>query len=211
MWNRARGPAVPATAEAVARSTGGGSTDDATAIARARAGDLDAYEVLVARYSAAAHRTAALLGAGDDAEDVVQEAFVKAYRALGRFKTEATFRPWLLQIVANETMNLHRSARRRSGLTLRLAQIGDSTPAGDDPAGEAVRDERRRLLLAAVRELPEKDQQVLTCRYFLELSEAETATVLGWPAGSVKSRLSRALVRLRTKLAQPLGEGVPGG
>ncbi|HKA67480.1 MAG TPA: RNA polymerase sigma factor [Actinomycetes bacterium] len=192
-------------------SRGGGSTDDATAIARARAGDLDAYEVLVARYSAPAHRTAALLGAGDDAEDVVQEAFVKAYRALGRFQPEATFRPWLLQIVANETMNLHRSARRRTGLTLRLAQVGDPAQAGDDPAGEAVRVERRRLLLAAVRELPEKDQQVLTCRYFLELSEAETATVLGWPAGSVKSRLSRALVRLRTKLAEPLGEGVPGG
>lgn len=167
--------------------------------------------MLVARYSAPAHRTAALLGAGDDAEDVVQEAFVKAYRALDRFKPDATFRPWLLQIVANETMNLHRSARRRSGLTLRLAGVSDYSVASEDPEGEAVREERRRLLLAAVQELPEKDQQVLTCRYFLELSEAETATVLGWPAGSVKSRLSRALVRLRAKLAQPLGEGVPGG
>jgi hypothetical protein len=57
-------------------------------------------------------------------------------------------------------MNLHRSARRRSGLVLRLAQVGDPTQAGDDPAGRRCVDERRRLLLAAVRELPEKDQQV---------------------------------------------------
>jgi RNA polymerase sigma-70 factor (ECF subfamily) len=167
--------------------------------------------VLLARYSAPAHRAAALLGAGEDAEDVVQEAFVKAYRALSRFRPDAAFRPWLLQIVANETMNLHRSARRRSGLTLRLAGVSAPTPLSDDPEGEAVRAERRRVLLAAVRDLPEKDQQVLTCRYFLELSEAETATVLGWPAGSVKSRLSRSLVRLRAKLEQPLGEGVSGG
>ncbi len=143
---------------------------------------------------------------------MVQEAFVKAYRALDRFKPDSAFRPWLLQIVANETMNLHRSARRRSGLALRLAGVAGSEQAStEDPEGEAVRAERRRVLLAAVHELSEKDQLVVTCRYFLELSEAETATVLGWPAGSVKSRLSRALVRLRTKLVEPLGEGVPGG
>lgn len=77
-------------------------------------GDLDAYEVLVARYTAVAHRTAYLLGAGDAAEDVVQEAFVKAYRGLGRFRVGEPFRPWLLRIVVNETRNLRRSGSRRA-------------------------------------------------------------------------------------------------
>jgi RNA polymerase sigma factor (sigma-70 family) len=164
---------------------------------------------LVARYTPAAHKTAALLGAGDDADDVVQEAFVRAFNALGSFRGQAPFRPWLLQIVANETMNLHRARRRRSGLHLKLSAYGGLAPPAD-PEAAAVGDDRRRILLDAVRQLPRKDQLVITCRYFLELSEAETAQVLGWPAGSVKSRLSRALGRLRDRLAVPLGEEVPG-
>ena len=73
-----------------------------------RGGDRDAYAELVRRHAPVAIRTAALLGAGGDAEDVVQEAFVKAYAALDRFRPGAPFRPWLLRIVANETRNLHR-------------------------------------------------------------------------------------------------------
>ena len=190
-------------------AAGGARTDDVTAVARAREGDLDAYGELVGRYTAAAHRTAVLLGAGDDAEDVVQEAFVKAFNGLAAFRADAPFRPWLLQIVANETMNLHRGRRRRAGLQLRLAAYDDPARAAD-PAEDAIGDDRRRALLHAVRQLARKDQLVITCRYFLELSEAETAQVLGWPAGSVKSRLSRALGRLRERLAVPLGEEVPG-
>ncbi len=79
-----------------------------------RAGDPDAYAALVRRHAPVAIRTAALLGAGADAEDVAQEAFVKAYGALPRFREGAPFRPWLLRIVANETRNLHRAAGRRS-------------------------------------------------------------------------------------------------
>lgn len=95
--------------------------DDDEAVTRSLDGDLAAYEVLVARYSALAHRTAAMLGAGDEAEDVVQEAFVKAFRHLPGFRRDAPFRPWLLRIVANETHNLTRSRGRRSDLALRLA------------------------------------------------------------------------------------------
>jgi RNA polymerase sigma-70 factor (ECF subfamily) len=134
---------------------------------------------------------------------------VKAFNGLAAFRADAPFRPWLLQIVANETMNLHRGRRRRAGLQLRLAAYDDPARAAD-PAEEAIGDDRRRALLHAVRQLARKDQLVITCRYFLELSEAETAQVLGWPAGSVKSRLSRALGRLRERLAVPLGEEVPG-
>jgi RNA polymerase sigma factor (sigma-70 family) len=166
-------------------------------VARARAGDRDAYARLVARYGALAHRTAYLLGAGDDAEDVVQEAFVKAYRALGSFREGGAFRPWLLRIVANETSNLHRSARRRRTLELRLAEP-DVDPL--EPERAALTAAARTALLAAINTMPHRDRQVLCCRYFLDLSEAETAEVLSWPRGSVKSRLSRALAKLRREL-----------
>jgi RNA polymerase sigma factor (sigma-70 family) len=180
-------------------------TDD-EAVDRARAGDHDAYALLVARYGALAHRTAYLLGAGDDAEDVVQEAFVKAYRGLGAFRDGAPFRPWLLRIVANETSNLRRGARRRRSLELRLAEPEES--AATPPERAAVAADDRARLLAAVDALPDRDRQVLTCRYFLDLTEAETAEVLSWPRGSVKSRLSRAIGKLRRSLPARLAEEV---
>ena len=176
-------------------------TDDDAAVAMARDGDADAYEALVARYTAVAHRTAVLFGAGDEADDVVQEAFVKSYRALRGFRTGERFRPWLLQIVVNETRNLHRSRRRRSGLEGRLAAVLAPDLAEIDPPDAAVIErERAAALLSALRSLPDRDRQVVTCRYLLDLSEAETAEVLGWPKGSVKSRLSRALGRLQAAL-----------
>lgn len=174
-------------------------------MARARAGDRDAYALLVARYTALAHRTAYLLGAADEAEDVVQEAFVKGYRALGSFRDGAPFRPWLLRIVANETRNLHRAGHRRRSLEQRLVEP-DVDP--DSPEREAVAADARARLLAAVNAMPHRDRQVLTCRYFLDPSEAETAEVLAWPRGSVKSRLSRALVKLRRALPARLVEEV---
>jgi RNA polymerase sigma factor (sigma-70 family) len=183
-------------------------------VVRARDGDLDAFEVLVARYTALAHRTAVLLGAGADAPDIVQEAFVKAFRGLRRFRTDAPFRPWLLRIVANETLNAHRSARRRVGAELRLAAgaaAENLAQAVETPETAALRAERRGLLLDAVRALPVNQRLVVTCRYFLDLSEEETATVLGWPRGSVKSRLSRALGRLREELGGRLDEEVRHG
>jgi len=183
-------------------------------VVRARDGDLDAFEVLVARYTALAHRTAVLLGAGADAQDIVQEAFVKAFRGLGRFRPDAPFRPWLLRIVANETRNAHRSAHRRTGAELRLAAEAtaeDMAEVVETPEGAALRAERRGELLDAVRALPEHQRLAVTCRYFLDLSEEETAAVLGWPRGTVKSRLSRALGRLRSELGARLGEEVRHG
>jgi len=169
-------------------------------VARARAGDLDAYEVLVAQYTAPAHRAAVLLGAGAEADDVVQEALVKAYRQLSRYRGESGFRPWLLAIVANETRNLHRSRRRRDGLVLRAAAREDPEPVSPDPADSAVAVERRQLLIDQMRQLDQRDREVLVCRYLLDLSEAETAVTLGLPKGTVKSRTARALTKLRSRL-----------
>jgi len=174
--------------------------DDAEAIARAQSGDLDAYAVLVARYTLRAHRAAFLLGAGEESDDVVQEAFVKAFRHLSRFRTGEPFAPWLLRIVANETRNVARSRRRRAALALRLPSAESSGAAAGGPVDEVLAAERRAWLVAAVNALPERERQVLVCRYFLDLSEAEAARVLAWPRGSVKSRTSRALKRLRGRL-----------
>ena len=171
--------------------------NDAEAVARARDGDLDAYAALVARYTVRAHRAAFLLGAGEEADDVVQESFVKAFRHLARFRVGEPFGPWLLRIVANETRNLTRSRRRRAALTLRLATAHPGSAATDGPVAEVLATERRARLVAAVGGLPARERQVLVCRYFLDLSEAETARVLARPLGSVKSSTSRALNRLR--------------
>ncbi|MFU8871649.1 RNA polymerase sigma factor [Micromonospora sp. SL4-19] len=172
--------------------------DDAELVTRARAGDLEAYDLLVARHTASAYRTAVLLGAGPDAEDVIQEAFVKGYRKLSRYRGESSFRSWLLAIVANETRNLHRSRSRRDGLVLRAAVVNPMSEIAEDAAVEAVlAGERRAALVKALRLLPEKDREVIVCRFFLDLSEDETVTMLGWARGTVKSRTSRALTKLR--------------
>jgi len=174
--------------------------DDDVLVRRARDGDVAAYEQLVRRYAPIAHRTAVLL-AGADADDAVQEAFVKAYAALDRYRGDAPFRPWLLRIVANEARNRRRAQRRRAVLPVRLEAnetASSSGVAAPSPEEEAISAERRTALLAAIQALPERDRRVVTCRYLLELSEIETATVLALPRGTVKSRLSRALARLRS-------------
>jgi RNA polymerase sigma factor (sigma-70 family) len=178
-------------------------------VARVRSGDRDAYAVLVRRHAPMAHRTAVLLGAGSDAEDVVQESFIKAYRALGRYRDGAAFRPWLLHIVANETRNAHRSAvrrvaRERTASALPAFLLPGASEASD-PAVVAVSRVQQDQLVQAVDELSEPHRLVITCRYLLDLDERETATVLGWPRGTVKSRLRRSLAQLRDKLG---AEGV---
>ena len=175
--------------------------DDAELFARAQRGSTDAYEEIVQRYQQLAFRTAYVItGSAAEAEDAAQEAFVKAYRALGSFRTGASPRPWLLRIVANEARNRVRSASRRQRLELRLAEgfrQGDAAPSPEAAAVEA--DERRRLI-ALVNALDESDRLVIASRYFLELSGEETAAALGLPEGTVKSRLSRALARLRERV-----------
>ena len=144
----------------------------------------------------------AYVAAGErgDAEEAVQDGFVKAYRALGRFRDGAPFRPWLLRIVANEARNRRRSARRRTGLALRAAAAsGDAAPS---PEAAAVAAERRDELLEALGRLDERDREVLVHRFLLELGEEETATALGIRRGTVKSRTSRALERLRAMVGE---------
>jgi RNA polymerase sigma factor (sigma-70 family) len=186
--------------------------DEAGVIARVRAGEPEAYAELVRAYTPVALRAAVACGAGADAEDVVQSAFFKAYQSLGRFREGSAFRPWLLRIVVNETRNTVRSAVRLRELAGREAMLlgaGEPLiPDTADPATAAVAEERRGLLLAALDALSEEHRRVVIHRYLLELDEAETAQALGWPRGTVKSRLNRALRKLERLLP---GHGVAGG
>ena len=148
-----------------------------------------------------AFRTAYLItGSAADAEEAAQDGFVKAYRALGRFRSGSPFRPWVLSIVANEARNRKRSAGRRTALALRAAGEAPSGDAAPSPEGVLLAAEEREALLAAVNGLRDDDRLVIGCRYFLELSEEETAAALDIRRGTVKSRLPRALTRLREEL-----------
>jgi RNA polymerase sigma factor (sigma-70 family) len=177
-----------------------GGPGESELVARARGGEVTAYEELVRRYQGIAHRTAHLITReAAEAEDAAQAGFVKAYRALGRFDPGRPFRPWLLRIVANEARNRRRSAARRVALELAVAREPERVEPS--PEAEAVARERRAALLGAVNGLRDADREVIALRYFLDLSEAEMAEVLEVAAGTVKSRLSRAIGRLREALA----------
>jgi RNA polymerase sigma-70 factor (ECF subfamily) len=172
-------------------------------VERARGGDASAWEEIVRTYQGIAFRTAYLVvGNAADAEDAAQDAFVNAYRVLGRFRRGAPVRPWLLHIVANAARNRRRSARRRADLTLRAAEDRPSGDAVPSPEAVLLGSEQRETLLAAVNRLRDDHRLVIVCRYFLELSEAETATVLGCRRGTVKSRVSRALTALRADVGE---------
>jgi RNA polymerase sigma factor (sigma-70 family) len=187
---------------------------EAALVERARHGDATAFGELVTMHQAAAFRVAYVLTASTaEAEDAAQEAFVKAYLALDRFRAGAPFRPWLLSIVGNEARNRLRARGRREGLADRaLAAIrGGATRATTDgsprPAAAAASPELEVLVgetqaevRAALQNLGDDERRVVACRYLLGLSESETCAALGIPAGTAKSRLHRGLRRMRESL-----------
>lgn len=178
----------------MARSgTGKTATAEANWIAQARRGDAAAWERLVRQQQDAVFRLAYLLLRDPaEAEDVAQEAFVRAFLALDSFDVERPLRPWLLQITRNLAKNRLRSLSRYWAMVKRWWQEQDPV------AGPAHlhRDESAQLW-QAVQRLGPKAQEVIYLRYFLALSEAETAAALDVPTGTVKSRLHRALQQLR--------------
>jgi RNA polymerase sigma-70 factor (ECF subfamily) len=172
-------------------------------VALAQDGDHDAYASLVRAHQDIAFRTAMLITQNAaEAEEAAQDAFVKAWRALKRFRAGEPLRPWLLTIVANEARNRRRSAGRRGALALRAAEPAAERTADRSAEAQVIASESRGALLAALSRLRPDDRLVLGCRYLLELSEAETAAALGVPAGTVKSRTSRALARLRGEVEE---------
>ena len=179
--------------------------NEAEQILQARQGNATAnplaWAALVAQHQDAVFRLAYLMvGDADEAEDVAQEAFIRAFYALDRFDPTRPLRPWLLQIVRNLARNRRRSIRRYLAAVGRWWQTTPLREAASTIAGtaELIREQEAQELWQAVQQLAASDQEVIYLRYFLELSVADTAVTLGVAEGTVKSRLSRALVRLRT-------------
>jgi len=162
-------------------------------------GDQEAFRQLVDRYAPLAYRTAALIvNDGPIAEDVVQEAFVLAWRGMDKFKPYGSLRAWLLRIVVNRALS-----QKRRKLLPTVATSSDQIAAAEGSA--VVHDgleqwELHHLIRQALGELRESYRQVMILRYFAELSVPEIAKVLGWRQGTVKSRLHRALSELRERL-----------
>jgi RNA polymerase sigma-70 factor (ECF subfamily) len=159
-----------------------------------------AFEELVRRHATIAVRAARSFGGMDEVDEIVQDAFVKAHRALARFDVSRPFRPWLIAFVANES-----SHRRRS--RVRRARLNESAGAGRRVVESSAEDRLMQTmdhveLRSTLERLDRKDREVIVYRYLLEFSEAETAEALHCPVGTVKSRTARALARLRGMMNQ---------
>lgn len=167
------------------------SLSEAELIGRARDGEGSAWEILVRKHQESVFRLAyLLLGDPDEAEDVAQETFIRTYRYLNRYDANRQMRPWLMRIASNLARNRKRSLVRYWRALERAAR---QRPAPDP----GMNSDDVRELWQAIRRLKHADQHVIYLRYFLEVSEVEMASILDVPRGTVKSRLHRALGRLR--------------
>jgi RNA polymerase sigma-70 factor (ECF subfamily) len=187
-------------APADASSADASSVDEARWVAYARQGDEAAWERLMRRYEAPVFRLAYLILAdAAEAEDVAQEAFIRAYLALDRFDVARPFRPWLLSIAANLARNRRRSIGRYLAALRRLAQ---ADPRIGVSAARVEEHSEAQVVWQAVQQLRPAVQEIIYLRYFLDLSEAETAQALNIAQGTVKSRLHRALQQLRVVMQE---------
>ena len=172
---------------------------EATLVARAAAGDHDAYAALVRPHEHVAYRVAvSITGWNADAQEAVQNAYVKAYRSLRRFRRGAAFKPWLLGIVVNEARNVRRSELRHERLAARAAERHDAAAAGADET--VLAREEVTTVLDALTELSEADRLVIALRYFAQLPDAEAAALAGMSTGAYRVRLMRARRRLEALL-----------
>jgi len=170
--------------------------DESELIQRATQGEADAWEPLMLAHQEPVFRLAYLfLGDPDDAEDVTQETFLRAYHNLKRFDPTRPLRPWLLSIAANLARNRHRSAARYLAALTRSFRAEPSESL--DVEGHAAKNQDANQLWKAVRRLNSDDQQIIYLRFFLDLTTAEAAQALDVAEGTVKSRLNRAVGRLR--------------
>ncbi len=175
---------------------GGVQRDEQELLARARAGDGEAFGELVWRYQDTVHTLALRLVGADLAADVAQEAFLRAWRALPRFRGEAAFSTWLHRITVNTAWTLRRRDRRHPTQPLE----GDFEDTGPQPerAGELA--EARAGLLRVIGTLNPGQRAVLVLRDIYGWSGAEVARELGITETAVKVRLHRARAKLRSRL-----------
>ena len=170
-------------------------------IARARRGDADAFEQLVAAYRNQVFRLALrMCGNEADADEVAQEAFLSAWKGLPNFRGESRFSTWLYQLTTHAAIDLMRREKRQAA----AEDIDEITTADDGPSPQqqVERAETQREIRSALMQLPEEYRQVLLLRFMQELSYEEIGRALKLPAGTVKSRLNRAKAQLKDILSR---------
>ncbi len=173
---------------------------EAKAIALSQSGDKDAFSQLVSLYGKRIYYAAySFLHNVDDAADIVQEVFLRAYRNIGSFDTTRSFYPWLYRIARNLCINAAKKASRRD--TALPAEELIASP-GPDPASQLLRNEEMDELHRAIEKLPGKQREILTLKTFQDCSYAEIAEILDIPIGTVMSRLYTARKQLRELLLE---------
>lgn len=169
---------------------------DGELVRQIRDGDADAYAELVRRTRRSGYRLARRITRNhEDADDVLQESYVKAFRALDRFAADRPFGPWFLTIVARTALSLIRDSKRRAAESLDEPGVDGSPSLAErlaDPASDAASLERRTQVERAYARLSEDHQTVLALRVEADLSYAAIAEALAVPVGTVMSRLARA-------------------
>jgi RNA polymerase sigma-70 factor (ECF subfamily) len=179
----------------------GGARDEASLIRQARGGSADAIEALVRRHWESAHRAAYLIvHDAQAAEDIAQEAMLAAVRSIDGFDRRRPFRPWLHRIVVNRSLDWLRARARRPEVSVELA--GPALGVADAPP-EALSDDLMRALAA----LDPDERALIVMRHLLGYRSPELARMLGLPAGTVRTRLARALMRVRDQLEAESKEG----
>jgi len=192
----------------IAQRAGVESWADEDVIARVMAGEKELYEIIMRRYNQRLYRVArAILREDDEAEDVVQDAYVRAYEHLDQFLGRARFATWLTKIAVNESLARARKKNRVQELETMIPEEKESalTAATASPEHEASRTEMARLLEGAVLCLPEHYRIVLMMRDIEEMSTADTAAALELSEENVKIRLHRARILLREELMARAG------
>jgi RNA polymerase sigma-70 factor (ECF subfamily) len=185
--------------------------NDLGLVARTRAGDTDAFRVLVERHSRALFRLAyRMTGNQQDAEDVVQDSFLRAYKQLARFDERASFGTWLYRIAVNCSLDLVRSRKRRNELAAPAnSGVDDPDPTLTLPSGDPAPDriamsgEVRDRVAEAMTELSASERTAFVLRHFEGMCIEEVSRVLGCQPGAAKHSVFRAVQKLRRAL-EPL-------
>ncbi len=187
---------------------------DAVLVQRTLKGDLDAYDVLVRRYQRQVYNLAyRMLGNAEDAGDLVQETFLRAYNALSSFRQDASFLTWLYKITSNLCIDQMRARKSKGALSLDVELEEGREPTADrtqGPEESVVRGAIADIVDREVMNLPEKYRIVVLMRHLQGMSIEEIANKLNLPSGTVKTHLFRARDMLRERLRPVLGMEADG-
>jgi RNA polymerase sigma-70 factor, ECF subfamily len=196
MMPQALSSSFPIGATAARPALAGLRVDDREAVEACQRGEREAFDHLVERYQRDVYRLCyRYVNDPQDANDMAQEVFLKAYRAIGKFRGDSSFSTWLYRIAVNTCLNF-RSSRRPEG-----EELSDRLPDGHAGALDGiVADERARRVREAVTRLPEKQRATLILKVYHELTHEEVAAVVGSSVGTVKANLFHALGNLRKML-----------